>query len=92
MGSMERHVAKMDAQLDRWALRLKDLAIEADDAGAQAKLDTKKKIHDLEAKHHALQAKLDVAKEAGADKWDDFKSGIEASVGELSAAFKKLGD
>jgi multidrug efflux pump subunit AcrA (membrane-fusion protein) len=90
MESMEKRVAKMDAQLDRWAIELKDLAVKVDDAGAQAKLDTQRQIHELQAKHHAAKAKLDAARAAGKDKWDDFKTGVDASWGELESAFKKL--
>jgi uncharacterized coiled-coil DUF342 family protein len=90
MDSVEDNVGKMETQLKKWGAKLDELIAKADEAGAEAKVDYRKRIDDLKAKHHAATIKLDELKAAGSEKWETFKGGIESAWGELETAFKKL--
>lgn len=90
MGSVEDNVGRMETQLKQWGAKLDELIAKADEAGTAAKIDYRKRIDDLKAKHLAATAKLDELKVAGSEKWETFKSGIESAWGELETAFKKL--
>jgi len=67
---MDAHIEKLEAQLDAWQLRLKELSEGTD------RNDYPGRIADLEAKHAAARAKLDALKAAGNDKWDLYKADI----------------
>ena len=88
--TMEAHVGKMEKKLKHWGAKLDELVARADEAGAEAKLDYRKGIDDLKAKHRAARAKLDELKTAGSDKWETFKDGVESAWTELEVAFTKL--
>lgn len=90
MENMEAHVGKMETELKQWGARLDDLVAKARDAGAGTRIDHRKRIDDLKAKHRAAQSKLDELRAAGSEKWDSLKAGVENAWDELEAAFRKL--
>jgi hypothetical protein len=90
METREAHVGKMEAQLQQWGAKLDELAAKAEAVGADAKLDYRKRIDDLRAKHQAAQARLHELKTAGSTRWEAFKASAESARNELEIAFKKL--
>ncbi len=90
MQAHEAHVGKMEAQLKQWGAKLDELVAKTKEVGAEAKVEYRKGIDDLKAKHQAAQAKLDELKAAGGEKWESLKAGVESVWGEVEAAFKKL--
>ena len=90
METMEAQVGKMETQLKQWGAKLDHLVARAGVAGADAKIDYRKGLDDLKAKHKVVQAKLDELKTAGTDEWKTFKIGVESAWHELEVAFKKL--
>ena len=90
MEKQKAHVGKVEAQLRQWGAKLDELVAKAEKAGTEAKIDYRKHIDDLKAKHQVAQAKLDELKTAGSEKWEIFKTGVEGACNELEGAFKKL--
>ena len=90
MKTMEAQVGKMETQLKQWGAKLDELTTKAGEAGAEVKIDYRKGIDEVKAKHQAAQSKLDEVKAAGCEKWGTLKSGVESSWNELAVAFKKL--
>ena len=88
--NVDKTVSKLEAQLKLWSAKFNELAAKIEVAGQEAKIDARKRVDDMKAKLKVAQAKLDEAKAAGEDKWDKFKSGVEASWKELEGAFQKL--
>jgi hypothetical protein len=84
------HVGRMETQLQQWGAKLDEFVAKADEAGAEAKIDYRKGIDDLKAKHRGAQGKLDELKAAGSEKWETLKAGVESAWNELDVAFKKL--
>jgi DNA repair exonuclease SbcCD ATPase subunit len=90
MENMEEHVGKREAQLKQWGAKLDQLVAKAEKAGAEMKIERRKRIDDLKAKYQAAQAKLAELKAAGGEKWGVLKTGVESAWNELEAAFKKM--
>jgi len=90
METMAAHVGKMETRLKEWGAQLDELVAKGHEASAEAKIDYRKRIDDLKAKHQAAQAKLEELKTAGSEKWETFKAGVESAWNELEVAFKKM--
>lgn len=76
-------MGKMETQLKGWGAKLDALAAQAGEAKADG-------VEELKAKVKAAQAKFDELREAGADKWEILKDGVESAWGDLEAAFEKM--
>ena len=90
MEKIEAHIEKMEKQLKHWGAKLDEFLAKADQAGAEAKIEYRKRIDDLKLKHQVAQSKLDEFKAAGSEKWETLKTGVESAWNELDVAFKKL--
>jgi hypothetical protein len=88
MMKMEANVNKLEDQLKLWDAKLDVLMAKAEVAGAQAKIDLRKRIDIIKDKRAAAQAKFDEFRAAGNDKWDSFKAGIEFAWKDLESAFQ----
>lgn len=87
---IDKHLSKLEAQLELWAAKVNEIVAKANVAGQQAKIDSRKQLDDLKSKLQVAQSKLDEAKAAGVEKWAILKQGVERSWQELESAFKKL--
>jgi hypothetical protein len=90
METVEAHVGKMEAELERWGAKLDELTAKADAAGTEAKIDYRRRLDDMREKYDAAQAKLVQLRIAGTGKWQMFQGDIETAWLELEAAFRKL--
>jgi hypothetical protein len=90
MKKMDARVGKMETQLKQWGAKLDELVAKAEEAGAEAKIDYRKRIDDLKSKHQVAQSKLAELRAGGSEKWDILKSGVESAWKELEVAFKKM--
>lgn len=86
----DKHIGKMEKQLQAWGAKLDIMSANAKAAGANAKTEERRLVADLTKKRDAMQARLDELEEAGGEKWDTLKTGIENAYDELEDAFKKL--
>jgi hypothetical protein len=87
---METHVQEMESQLKRWGAKLDELVAKVDEVGAEVKRDYRQRLDDLRSRHQVAQSKLAALKAAGFEKWEIFRAGLESTLGELEASFKKL--
>jgi len=83
------YVAKMEAELNGWSARLKELKAKAEKATAQGRIEYQKKLEASKLKHDAAARKLVELKSAGEDKWEALKSGVESAWNELRSEFDK---
>jgi hypothetical protein len=90
MKTTETRVGKMETQLKRWGAKLDQLVAQADSAGADAKIDHRKRIAELRTKHKLARAKLDELKAASGEKWETLKQGAESAWNDFEIAFKKF--
>jgi hypothetical protein len=71
---------------------LDELRAEADAAGTKAKIGYRRRLDEMQTSYEAAQTKLDELKDAGGDKWETFKDGIETACNDLRAAFRRIGE
>jgi peptidoglycan hydrolase CwlO-like protein len=90
METAEAHVGKMETQLKQWGAKLDDMLAKAEEVGAEAKVDYRKRTDDLKAKYKVAQSKFAEFKAAGSENWATLKTGVESAWTELEGAFKKL--
>jgi chromosome segregation ATPase len=88
--TIDKSIAKMDAQLSLWNARLGELIAKGKVAGQEAKQDARERLDDLKAKIDAAQAKLEEAKKLRNQHWEEFRATIEGAWKQAEAAFKKL--
>lgn len=89
MQTLQANIGKLEAQLKVWRAKLDVLIANAEVAGAQTKLDYRRHIDDLAAKHEAAQSKLNQLKQAGIGKWEVLKAEIESAWKDLDDAFRE---
>jgi len=90
MHTVEAHVARMEADLERWGAKLSALRSQGHRAGREPNLDYRKRLDDIAVKYDAAAAKLDELKDAAGANWETLRSGIEDAWTELGDAFQKL--
>jgi hypothetical protein len=90
--TIDRTIAKMDAQLSLWNAKLGELVAKGKVAGQEVKVGARERLDDLKAKLDGAQAKLEEAKKLGSQQWDEFRATVEAAWKQAEAAFKKLVD
>jgi hypothetical protein len=90
METVEAHVGKMEAELERWSAKLDELKGKADAAGTGAKVDYRKRLDDMEEKYETARARFQELRVAGNGKWQTLQGGIDNAWSELEAAFRKL--
>ena len=87
---IDKNLAKMEAQLDLWGAKLKEVVAKANVAGKEAKIESQKEVDELKSSLEAARSKLAEAKAAGSEQWDSFKDGVEHLWQDLEGRFKKL--
>ena len=90
METVEAHVEKMAAELKQWGTRLDKLMTEAHAAGADVKIDHRKRLDDLRQKYLEAEKRFAELKAAGSGKWEIFQGSVEAAWRELETAFTRL--
>ena len=90
--SVEKNIARMEAQLKLWNGKLSELVARGKVAGQEVKIDSRKHIDELKAKLEVAHGKIAEVKKAGAGQWENFRVGVENAWKQAEAAFKKLVD
>jgi len=89
MEHTQEHLGKMEAQLKHWGARLDHIVAQAEKAGTTVNAERRQCVNDLKAKYQTAQSKFGELKAAGSEKWEIFKTGVEAAWSDLESAFKK---
>jgi hypothetical protein len=94
MATLQSHIdenlAKLEAKLDLWGAKLKEVIARTNVAGKEAKIESQKEVEELKSNLEIARSKLAEAKAAGSEKWDSFKDGVEHLWQDLEGRFKKL--
>lgn len=88
--TVDKTVSKLQNELELWGAKLNELLAKADVASKEATIEARKHLDDATDKLAAARRKLEEAKAAGEDKWEEFKVGLERSWKDLERAFHKL--
>ena len=87
-GLKEVYIHRLQAQFDEWKPEIDRLKAKAEQAAADAKIEYKKLIEDLQAKQKTARVKLDELRQSSGGAWEDLKTGIEGAWSELEKAVK----
>jgi len=77
MESVGQEVGKIEARLRQLGARLDKLVAKTDEAGTEAKTEYRKRIDGIKDKHAVVQTTLNAFRDAGGQRWDNFKVGAE---------------
>jgi uncharacterized coiled-coil DUF342 family protein len=88
MGKKEAYQEKVTAQLRELEANIARLQAKADQAHAEAKIESYEKIEELRAKRDLAQQKLEELREAGDEAWEELKAGIENAWDDLRTAMQ----
>ncbi len=91
MGKKEAYQEKVQAQLREWKADIEKLMARADKAKAEGKIEFYERAERLNAKYQTALKRSQEMKEAGEDKWEAFKTGVEVALGEVKEALKNNG-
>ena len=89
MDKKDLYIQKLNAQLEEWSASIDVLKARADKATADLKIGYYKQLEDLKAKRESARERVDGLKAAGGDAWERMATAIDASWGDIKAAFDK---
>lgn len=81
---------RMEAQLKHWGAKLDELVARAEESGADAKAEYRKRLEVLRAKHQNAQSKLAELRAAGGERWENFKTGMESVWKEIEVVVNEV--
>lgn len=76
MGERELVQQKMQAKIDEWTAELSQLKAKAKGASADAQLEMRRKIDNLESRLSDGHKKLNESADASGSKWDSLKESV----------------
>jgi hypothetical protein len=89
---IKNSLAKLEDQLELWHAKFNAAVASSRVTSKEAKIESGKHLDEIKSKLEVAQAKLEEAKEAGAEKWEAVKEGVENTWHDLEQTFKKLLD
>lgn len=90
MGLKEAYQEKIEAQLNEWSAKIKELKAKAEQAKADRKIELQKTVDDLRARKEAARKKLDEVKRAGADTWEKLRSDTDKALEEVKGFWESV--
>lgn len=90
MASKEAYQQKLEAQLNEWDAKLKQVGAMALQATADARISYENELEILKGKRAAARKSLAELGERGENAWEDMKGGMESAWDELSKAIDKM--
>ena len=88
MEKRDAYQQKLQAQLDEWSADIDKLKAKTNKASAQAQIEHKEQIADLQSKREDAVKKMQQLQQAGEDSWEEMRSGLEAAWNDLAVAVK----
>jgi len=88
MALKEAYQEKIEAQLREWTAKINELKAKAEGAKADAKIEMHKRIDPLRAKQEAAQAKFQALKQAGTEKWEQLRTGLDKAMDDLKTTWE----
>jgi len=85
----EAYQEKIDAKLKKWRAEIDKLKADSREAKADAKLEYQHQIDELSSKQKAAEQRFNELKRAGADSWEDMKTGIDKALNALQQSFER---
>ena len=89
MGMREAYQDKSESQLREWDAEIEKLKAKADKADAESRIKYYEELEDLHTKRSRIANRLREMKEAGEDKWEDFKVEVERAWDDMRNSLQR---
>ncbi len=86
----DAYVKRMKAQLDEWNADIDKLQSKAKKAEARAQIRYDQQIHELRRLTDEARARLEQARSAGDEAWEELRQGFESSWETVREAFREM--
>jgi hypothetical protein len=87
---VDKRVAKMAVQLERWSARIDELAAKTENAGTRATIVEHQRVDELRVCRAIARARFEEYRSAGEEQRESLKGGMQQAWNDLAAAVKKL--
>jgi len=87
-GLKDIYIQRLQAQFEEWKPEIDRLKAKAEQVAAEAKIEYRKLIDDLQDKQKTARTKLDELRQSSGGAWEDLKTGIEGAWKEVEKALK----
>ena len=88
MSHKDQYIAKMEAQLDDWRLKLDAMKAKLEEVQIQGRLEFHRQVDASQRQHELARQQLDELKQSSQDAWEALKAGMDGIWKELAAASK----
>jgi uncharacterized coiled-coil DUF342 family protein len=92
MSDRELYEQKLQAKIDEWKAEAAKLRAKAEGASADARLEWKRQVDDLEDEIGRAEDRLRELRESSGDAWASVKQGAEDAWASISEGFKRAAD
>ena len=79
-----QYIAKMEAQLNDWTARLKEMKSKLEDAEVQGRKAFHEQVEASQRQHEVARRHLDELKRSGEDAWEALKARVDAAWKEFT--------
>lgn len=86
----EARLSEKRAEIDKAKAKLDQAKAKAKGASADAELEARRALDEVESKYEAAKRRLGELLDAGEDAWEDVSQGFESAWDEVSGAAKRL--
>jgi hypothetical protein len=90
MATAAENLAKVDAQLERWGVKIDALVARAEGVGARSALDHRERIDELKRRRAVAATRLDMFHAESSSRWRRSRGGIATAWHDLMVAFRAL--
>jgi DNA repair exonuclease SbcCD ATPase subunit len=90
VGKRQVYQEKLETQLKEWSAKIEGLKARAEKATAERRVELTKQIEKLRGLQESAQARLKKAREVGGEAWEELKTGLDKTVGEIKTTWEKV--
>lgn len=85
----EAYIDKLAAKLKEYDARVSELQAKIEAADADARIEHRRQLDEIESRKSDLQKNLEEAKRSGSKAWEELKGGLERSWKDLEVALDR---
>jgi hypothetical protein len=86
MSLHQLYVAKMQAQMSEWSVKLAAMKAKLDEAELHGRFEFHKQVDASQRQHEVASRHLDELKQAGEEAWESLRAGVEIVWKELATS------
>jgi len=92
MSERDLYEKKLKAKIDEWKADAAKMRAKAEGASADAQLEWKREVDEIEAEIERAEHRLSELRDAGGDAWASLKQGADDAWASISKGFEKAAE